>query len=111
MPSVAEYSLDSGQLISAAGNVEELIGQLEERVAELLPGARNANRIFSGELLEFLTSTQGREFAESLRFEIFERLNHLTARAEQLQDELREAELSAQRAGRIYAFVVAATQR
>lgn len=122
MQSVAEHAAKSGDragagnrrhrspsLITTAQGVEKLIECLEERGAELRPHAANANQILCSDLIAFLTSEQGHEFAESLRFEALERLKQATTRADELREELREAENNARNMGRVFAFVASVT--
>lgn len=88
-----------------------MIESLRSRAQELRPHAANANQILDPELLSFLTSERGQEFAETIRFEIFEKLRQATERAQELSDELRVAERNAQSLGRVFSFMVSATQR
>src|SRR6476661_10032155 len=108
--SIAQYSTrsdridseDVGRPIEAAQKMEALIESLQSRAQELRPHAANANQIVDPELLSFLTSERGQEFAEAIRFEIFERLRQATERAQELSDELRVAERNAQSWGRVF---------
>lgn len=102
---------DGHSLIGEVQDVEELVDRLEGQAGELSPHAGNANQVLSYALFVFLSSEQGREFGENLRFCTYERLRIAKERSEALRKELRAAEEQLQTTGRVFSFVEELTSR
>jgi hypothetical protein len=106
-----EVQRTDGELRPISVSLDGVIDALQEQANELSPDAINACQVLGGDVLAFLSSPQGREFCESLRYHTYIYLCDARTRSHQLREEAELAEESLRITSSTFAFVEALTSR